>query len=257
MAGELHLRCEALGAGDLGNQLRRVSSPHPSSRSSCQELLGRISEITRREHEYEGRATVSPRDGDAEYDRWPALPRNQEEFDLAKAKKVDEEWVRGLFGRFSDREAFFADPEGTWIERPRYRVIAQDLEMNSRDEVVAWFRETFDAVPDLKMEVEDVAIAGEPGRERVTVRWRMTGTFSGAPYLGIEPTGRSIDLRGMDLIDVEEGRVAGNNIYYDQLTFARQIGMLPAEGSRSDRLMTRGFNLATKGRAKLRERSHS
>jgi hypothetical protein len=83
----------------------------------------------------------------------------------------------------------------------------------------------------------------------------MTGTFSGAPYLGIEPTGRSLDLRGMDLIDVEDGKVAGNNIYYDQLTFARQIGMLPAEDSFGDRMMTRAFNLATKGRTKLRERS--
>jgi steroid delta-isomerase-like uncharacterized protein len=177
---------------------------------------------------------------------------------LAKTKtapKVDEDSVRDLFARFNDRDAFFADPEGTWTDRPRYRVMAQDLELNSREEVVAWFRKTFDAVPDLKMEVEDVAIAGEAGHERVTVRWRMTGTFSGAPYLGIEPTGRSIDLRGMDLIDAEDGKVAGNNIYYDQLTFARQIGMLPREGSLGDRLMTGGFNLATKGRAKVQERS--
>jgi steroid delta-isomerase-like uncharacterized protein len=171
------------------------------------------------------------------------------------APRVDEDSVRDLFARFNNPDAFFADPEGTWIDQPHYRVIAQDLEMNSREEVVAWFRKTFDAVPDLKMEVEDVAIAGEPGHERVTVRWRMTGTFSGAPYLGIEPTGRSIDLRGMDLIDLEDGRVAGNNIYYDQLTFARQIGMLPAEGSFGDRTMTSAFNLATRGRAKVRERS--
>lgn len=171
------------------------------------------------------------------------------------ALKVDEAWVRDLFAGFSDRHAFLDDPEGTWIDRPHYRVPAQDLEMNSRGEVAAWFGELFDAVPDLRMEVEDFAIAGEPGRERVTVRWHMTGTFSGAPYLGIEPTGRSIDLRGMDLIDVQDGKVAGNNIYYDQLAFARQIGMLPAEGSFGDRLMTRAFNLATKGRAKVRERS--
>ena len=105
------------------------------------------------------------------------------------------------------------------------------------------------------MEVEDVAIAAESGHERVTVRWHMTGMFWGAPYLGNDPTGRSIDLRGMDLIDGEDGKVAGNNIHYDQLTFARQIGMRPAEGFFGDRTMTRAFNLATKGRAKVRERS--
>jgi predicted ester cyclase len=171
-------------------------------------------------------------------------------------RPIDEATVRDLFGRFNERAAFFADPDGTWIERPRYRVSAQNLELNSRQEVIAWFRGLFDAVPDLRMEVEDVAIAGQPGRERVTVRWRLTGTFSGAPYLGIEPTGRRLDLHGMDLVDFEGGRVAGNNIYYDQLTFARQIGMLPAEGSAPDRMITAAFNLLTRGRAALRQRSH-
>jgi steroid delta-isomerase-like uncharacterized protein len=168
---------------------------------------------------------------------------------------LDEATVRALFARFNDREAFFADPEGTWIDRPHYRVFAQNLEMHTREEVLAWFRGFFDAVPDLHMEVEDVAVAGEPGRERVTVRWRVTGTFSGAPFVGIEPTGRPVDLRGMDLIDVQDGRVAANNIYYDQFAFARQIGMLPAEGSLGDRLMTGAFNLVTKARAAVRERS--
>jgi steroid delta-isomerase-like uncharacterized protein len=163
--------------------------------------------------------------------------------------------VRALFARFNDREAFFADPEATWIDRPHYRIFAQDLEMNTREEVIAWFRGFFDAVPDLHMEVEDVVVGGEPGRERVTVRWHITGTFSGKPYMGIEPTGRPIDLRGMDLIQVEDGRVAGNNVYYDQLSFARQIGMLPEEGSIPDRLMTGAFNLVTRRRAKVRERS--
>jgi steroid delta-isomerase-like uncharacterized protein len=177
---------------------------------------------------------------------------------LAKTKaapNVDEAWVRDLFARFFNDRHGLDEPEGTWTDRPRYRIPAQNREMNGREEVVSWFRAIFAAVPDLHMEVEDVAIAGESGGERVTVRWRMTGTFSGATYLGIEPTGRSLDLRGMDLIDVEDGKVAGNNIYYDQLTFARQIGMLPPEDSFADRMMTRAFNLATKGRTKLRERS--
>jgi steroid delta-isomerase-like uncharacterized protein len=167
---------------------------------------------------------------------------------------IDEALVRELFARFNDRQAFFADTEATWIDRPAYRVFAQNLEMNSREEVVDWFRRFFDAVPDLHMEVDDVVVGGDPGRERITVRWHITGTFSGAPYMGIEPTGRPIDLRGMDLIQVEDGRIAGNNIYYDQLAFARQIGILPPEGSAGDRLMTGAFNLLTRARAKLRER---
>ncbi len=46
-----------------------------------------------------------------------------------------------------------------------------------------------------------------------------------------------------------------DSVYYDQLTFARQIGMLPPEGSGGDRLMTGAFNLVTKGRTTIRARS--
>ena len=35
---------------------------------------------------------------------------------------IDEATVREMFGRFNDREAFFADVEGTWVDRPSYRV---------------------------------------------------------------------------------------------------------------------------------------
>lgn len=101
------------------------------------------------------------------------------------------------------------------------------------------------------MEVEDVAVAGEAGSERVAVRWHFTGTFSGEPWVGIEPTGRPVDMRGMDLLEFQDGRIAGNCAYFDQLSFARQIGMLPAKGSISDRIMLGAFNLVTKARRRL------
>ena len=168
---------------------------------------------------------------------------------------LDEAAVRELFSRFNRREEFFIDPQSNWIDEPHYRVPSQNLEMHTRDEVLAWFRATFDALPDLHMEVEEVVVAGETGHERVTVRWHITGTHSGAPWLGIEPTGRAIDLRGMDLLEVRDGRIAGNSVYFDQLTFVRQIGMLPSEGSVMDRLGTRAFNLATTTRGRLRDRA--
>jgi hypothetical protein len=47
------------------------------------------------------------------------------------ATKVDEAWVRSLFGGFNDPEEFFADPNGIWVDNPHYRVFAQGLEMNT------------------------------------------------------------------------------------------------------------------------------
>ena len=35
-------------------------------------------------------------------------------------RSVDEQVLREMFGRFNDRAAFFADPEGSWVDRPQY-----------------------------------------------------------------------------------------------------------------------------------------
>jgi hypothetical protein len=61
-------------------------------------------------------------------------------------------------------------------------------------------------------------------------------------------------VRGVDAIQLDpEGRIVENTVYYDGLTFARQIGMLPRQGSAADRAMLAAFNAATKARVWLRE----
>jgi hypothetical protein len=54
---------------------------------------------------------------------------------------------------------------------------------------------------------------------------------------------------------IEDGRLRSNTIYYDGLGFARQIGMLPREGSPGDKAMTVAFNAGTDVRARLHRRS--
>lgn len=79
-------------------------------------------------------------------------------------------------------------------------------------------------------------------------------TFTGSPFQGIHATGRRIELRGCDVMQFEQGQLKHNTIYYDGLGFARQIGMLPREGSRADKAMTVAFNTRTGVVARLRRR---
>src|SRR3954454_3923632 len=112
-----------------------------------------------------------------------------------------------------------------------------------------YFEEMFTAVPDGKLEVENIVA------ERATsvVQWRVTGTFDGAPFMGIEPTGKRIDMRGVDVMEwADDGTIKHNTIYYDGAEFARQIGMLPPRDSSADRAMLTIFNGATKLRKRLR-----
>ena len=112
-----------------------------------------------------------------------------------------------------------------------------------------YFEELFAACPDFRIEVERIVAEGATS----VVQWHATGTFNGAPFLGIEPTGRRTDMRGVDIIDWDDdGRIKHNTIYYDGAEFARQVGMLPPRDSMGDRALTTMFNGATKLRQRLR-----
>lgn len=113
--------------------------------------------------------------------------------------------------------------------------------------VRAFFEELFAAVPDLTFTVHRILA----DRDYATVQWRVTGTFSGGPFQGVHATGRSVELKGVDVMHIVDGLLVDNTIYYDGLSFARQIGMLPSTGSRGDRAMTAAFNAQTDLRSKL------
>ena len=117
--------------------------------------------------------------------------------------------------------------------------------------VRSFFTELFAALPDSQFSVTQMIIDGQGA----TVQWRMRGTFTGAPFQGVEPTGRPIDLRGCDCLEVDgDGLITSNVAYYDGADFARQIGMLPAQDSGADRAMRASFNTVTRVRSALAQR---
>lgn len=153
----------------------------------------------------------------------------------------------------SAREVAMASIEGA-LERDPDRIVAsahpEDYvddfvaigEFQGKDAVHAFFGELFAAMPDFEMSVERV-VADEGA---VAVKWQAEATFSGAPFQGIQATGRRVRLRGVDFLEIEDGLIRRNTIFYDGASFARQIGMLPPEGSLADRTMLRLFNLKTR-----------
>jgi len=87
------------------------------------------------------------------------------------------------------------------------------------------------------------------------MEWRGTGTFSGdEPYNGIVPNGRHIEMRVVEMLEIENGLIVRNTIYYDNATFGRQIGMLPEEGSAAEKAMVGAFNAVTKVRKAIDSR---
>jgi len=108
--------------------------------------------------------------------------------------------------------------------------------------IARYFEDLFTAVPDLHFRVDTVSGQGED----VFVHWHLTGRHTGAPSQGVDATGRAIALDGMDHFVVRDGIIVSNFVVFDQMQFARQLGLLPADGSLPDRALRTAFNAKTK-----------
>ena len=117
------------------------------------------------------------------------------------------------------------------------------------DEVAGYFEDTFAALPDVRIEAASIVEQGDD----VFARWRLTGTQNG-PVQGIEGTGKSIDLDGIDHFVLRDGRIVSNFVVFDQMQYSRQLGILPAQDSVGDKAMKAAFNARTKLARKLKER---
>jgi hydroxyacylglutathione hydrolase len=122
------------------------------------------------------------------------------------------------------------------------RLAPLNRDLRAPDEVRSFFAQTFTAMPDMHFEVLDLVAA----RNQAAVRWRATGTFCGGPFEGIEPTGSRIELEGIDLLTVENGKIQHNDAYYDSAQFGRAVGLLPPADSPMERRMAGAFNARTR-----------
>jgi steroid delta-isomerase-like uncharacterized protein len=84
-----------------------------------------------------------------------------------------------------------------------------------------------DAFPDTRIVLADALMADG---DRVFVRWRWTGTHK-APFRGIAPTGKAIDLLGEDVILVKDGKITDIWPLFDPLRLMLQIGVLEQRSS--------------------------
>ncbi len=122
--------------------------------------------------------------------------------------------------------------------------------LHGADAISGYFETLFAALPDLHMRVLAIAETGDD----VFVHWHLTGTHTGVPFEGIEATGRTVAIDGIDHFVVRDGTVVTNFVVFDQMQFARQIGLLPPDGSAADRATKAAFNAKTRLLARLRGR---
>jgi steroid delta-isomerase-like uncharacterized protein len=73
-----------------------------------------------------------------------------------------------------------------------------------REAFRAGLERLIEAFPDLVARVDDLVVDEE--RQSVAVRWTAMGT-NRATYLGVGPTGRRVTITGIEIVEIESGRI--------------------------------------------------
>ena len=158
-----------------------------------------------------------------------------------------EEVARSTIEAFKARD--FDTVAANWSEEGVEDIVPLGI-LRGRDEILENARGTYAVSPDLEVTIESI-VADD---RRAAVQWRGSGTFTGEPFNGIEPTGARMELRFVEVMEIEDGLIVRNTVYYDAAAIARQIGMMPEQESGAEKAMVAAFNTLTKVRKAIDRR---
>jgi steroid delta-isomerase-like uncharacterized protein len=82
------------------------------------------------------------------------------------------------------------------------------------------------AFPDMRVTVEDEIAEGE----KVVTRWTIRGTHQGEIAEFGEPTGKQVEIKGITIHRIEDGKIAEEWERYDNLSIMQQLGAISEVG---------------------------
>ena len=116
------------------------------------------------------------------------------------------------FANFYTEDAELVTPEGTAQGRAAIR------EQWSRDKV---------GFPDCAVTIDVIVEQGDT----IAGEWTWAGTHTGPLVLPdgteVPPTGKRVEIKGMELVQVRDGKIAVHHAYWDNMAMAGQLGLLP------------------------------
>lgn len=121
----------------------------------------------------------------------------------------------------------------TFTENCYYRVPGLGIELRGRHEIRRWYRETFEAVPDFRNSEERYY----ESEGNIFLEANIEGTHLGT-WAGWPPTGRKFMVPILVRIPIaDDGLLEAEIVYFDNAGLFMQLGILPKQGSRQERVM--------------------
>jgi predicted ester cyclase len=124
---------------------------------------------------------------------------------------VEEAWNHG---DFSSAETLYT---------PTYSLHNPNQDFPSIEALKGFITGLRAACPDLHMTVEDTLGEGD----QIAWRFTVTGTHTGAPFMGAAAAGKPIRNAGLLITRFENGKWAEDQCHWDVLGMLQQLGIIP------------------------------
>lgn len=133
--------------------------------------------------------------------------------------------VRGLYDAYNIRD--FDSGARLTTESAKLVNMATGETLTGPDGMRTFLKGWATAFPDSKVTIENLIASGD----RVTVEFVGRGTNTGpltTPMGEIQPTGRSVELRFCDVVELRDGKIQNLRSYFDLASMMRQLGISEA-----------------------------
>jgi steroid delta-isomerase-like uncharacterized protein len=92
-----------------------------------------------------------------------------------------------------------------------------------REEITTWIDDNLQGIPDLTVETQSIIVEAN----RIAWEWIYQGTYTGQFPGAPAGEGQPIFLRAVSLLEIQDGLIVRETIYFDNEAFMTQIGALP------------------------------
>lgn len=100
-------------------------------------------------------------------------------------------------------------------------------EMTGRDTIVEYWRSMTTSIPDATFTYRNRFEIGDTAIDEGIFTGKNTGPIPLPDGETLPATGRTVNIRGIDLAQVRDGRIQSYRLYFDQTEFLDQLGLLP------------------------------
>jgi steroid delta-isomerase-like uncharacterized protein len=87
------------------------------------------------------------------------------------------------------------------------------------------------ACPDATYTVGSFVEQGDSFADEWTFEGTHTGPLSLPDGTQLPPTGKRVEIKGMELVQVRDGKIVIDNLYYDAMAVLAQVGVIPPDAT--------------------------